>query len=136
MEILTHCLDACALIAYLRNEKGSDVLSRLIEQEETLLAMHIYNLGEVYYDFYRSDGLEAASTAWQSAMKLPLELRRDSDDEFIQRAGIIKVSEVISYADAFALALAERLQVPLVTTDHREFDPVERRGKFKFLWLR
>ena len=40
------------------------------------------------------------------------------------------------YADAFALALAERLSVPLVTTDHHEFDAVERKGHVRFLWLR
>jgi predicted nucleic acid-binding protein len=41
-----------------------------------------------------------------------------------------------SSADAFALALAEHLNVPLVTTDHHEFDAVERKGSFRFLWLR
>ena len=63
-------------------------------------------------------------------------LRRDADDTFIQRVGVIKVEERVSFADAFALALAERLNVPLVTTDHHEFDAVERKGRFRFLWLR
>ena len=40
------------------------------------------------------------------------------------------------FADAFALALAERLHVPLITTDHHEFDAVERKGHFRFMWLR
>jgi len=67
---------------------------------------------------------------------LPFELRRDNDDEFIQRVGMIKVEERASFADAFALALAERLGLPLVTTDHREFDAVEKKGHFRFVWLR
>ncbi len=54
----------------------------------------------------------------------------------IQRAGVIKVEERVSFADAFALALAERLNVPLVTTDHHELDAVEQKGHFRFLWLR
>jgi predicted nucleic acid-binding protein len=42
----------------------------------------------------------------------------------------------ISFADAFTLALAERLHIPLITTDHHEFDAVEQKGHFRFLWLR
>jgi hypothetical protein len=50
--------------------------------------------------------------------------------------GVIKVEEKVSFADAFALALAERLSVPPVTTDHHAFDAVEQKGHFRFLWLR
>ena len=132
----THCLDASAVIAYLRNEAGAEVLKELIERPITFLAMHVCNLGEVYYDFFRADGLTAAQTAWTNTLALPLTLRRDADDPFIQRVGVIKVEERISFADAFALALAERLNIPLVTTDHHEFDATERKGHFRFMWLR
>ena len=132
----THCLDACAVIAYLCQEPGAEVLKALIERPTTFLAMHVCNLGEVYYDFFREDGFTAAQTAWTHTLALPLELWREADDAFIQRVGIIKVEERVSFADAFALALAERLSIPLVTTDHHEFDAVERKGHFRFLWLR
>jgi predicted nucleic acid-binding protein len=110
--------------------------ARLLLICNTFLVIHVCNLGEVYYDFLRDDGREAAEEAWARTLALPLELRRDANDAFIQRAGTIKVAERVSFADAFALALSERLQVPLVTTDHHEFDPVEQRGLFRFLWLR
>jgi predicted nucleic acid-binding protein len=132
----THGLDACAVIAYLRQEPGAEVLKALIELPTSFLAMHVCNLGEVYYDFFREDGLTAAQTAWTNTLALPLTLRRDADDAFIQRVGIIKVEERISFADGFALALAERLNIPLVTTDHHEFDAIERKGHFRFMWLR
>jgi PIN domain nuclease of toxin-antitoxin system len=132
----THCLDACAVIAYLRQEPGAEVLKTLIERPTTFLAMHVCNLGEVYYDFFREDGLTAAQTAWTNTLALPLALRRDTDNAFIQRVGVLKVEERISFADAFALALTDRLHIPLVTTDHHEFDAIERRGYFHFLWLR
>jgi predicted nucleic acid-binding protein len=132
----THCLDACALIAYLREELGAHVLKELIERHDTFLAMHICNLGEVYYDFFREEGVTAAQAAWTNALTLPIDLRRDADDAFIQRVGVIKVEERVSFADAFALALAERLNISLVTTDHHESDPVEQKGHFRFLWLR
>ena len=134
--ISTYCLDACAVIAYLRQEPGAEVLKALIEQSTTFLAMHVCNLGEVYYDFFRDSGLLAAQTAWTNTLALPLALRRDADDAFIQRAGVIKVEERVSFADAFALALTERLNVPLVSTDHHEFDTIDQKGHFRFLWLR
>jgi predicted nucleic acid-binding protein len=129
----THCLAACAVITYLRKESGAEVLKETIEQPDTFLAMHVCNLGEVYYDFFRADGIEAAQTAWANTIALPLTLRRDADDDFVQRVGVIKVDERISFADAFALALSERLHVPLVTTDHHEFDLIEQKGHFRFL---
>jgi predicted nucleic acid-binding protein len=132
----THCLDACAVITYLRAEVGAEILRGIIEQPITLLAMHVCHLGEVYYDFLRADGVAAAQTVWEGVLELPLELRRDVDDVFIKRVGTIKIEEKVSVADAFAPALAERLQVPLVTTDHHEFDPIEQKGRFRFLWLR
>ena len=88
----THCLDACAVIAYLRNEPGAEVLKELIEHRSTLPAMHVCNLGGVYYDFFRNGGIEAAQTAWASTLALPRELRRDADDVFIQRVGVTKVT--------------------------------------------
>ncbi len=138
MDIITptHCLDACAVIAYLRQEAGAEVLKEIIERPNTFLAMHVCNLGEVYYDFFRDDGLAAAQTAWANALTLPLALRRDADDAFIQRVGVVKVAERVSFADAFALALAERLHVPLITTDPHEFEAIEQKGVFRFLWLR
>ena len=134
--ISTYCLDACAVIAYLRQEPGAEVLKALIEQSTTFLAMHVCNLGEVYYDFFRDSGLSTAQTAWTNTLALPLTLRRDADDAFFQRVGVIKVEDGVSFADAFALALAERLNVPLVSTDHHEFDAIEQKGHFRFLWLR
>ena len=66
-----------------------------------------------------------------------LDLRQEAGaDAFIKRVGVVKVAERVSFADAFALALAERLNVPLITTDHHEFDAIEQRGLFRFLWLR
>ncbi len=132
----THCLDACAVIAYLRNEAAADVLKTLFEQPTTFLTMHVCNLGEVYYDFFRAEGLVAAQTAWTATLALTLTLRRDADDAFIQRVGVIKVEERVSFADAFALTPTERLKIPLITTDHHEFDAVEQKGHFRFVWLR
>ena len=83
-----------------------------------------------------AEGEGKARELWARALLLPMEIRRDLDDEFVHRVGAWKVRYSISYADAFALALAEREGVPLITTDHREFDVVEADGTAGFLWLR
>jgi predicted nucleic acid-binding protein len=129
----THCLDACTVIAYLREKPGAEILQRITEHPRSFLAMHVCNLGEVYYDFLRADGVEAAQTAWINTLELPLELCHGVDDAFIKRIGTIKVEEQVSFADAFALALSEHLQVPLITTDHRKFDSIEQKDRLQFL---
>jgi predicted nucleic acid-binding protein len=65
-------------------------------------------------------------TRIEAILALPLAPRRYTDNAFIRRVGVIKVEERIPSIDAFALALAERLNIPLVTTDHHEFAAVER----------
>lgn len=80
----THCLDARAVIAYLLHEPGAEVLKEIIERPTTFPVMHVCNIGEVYYDFFRDDGFIAAWAAWTDALALPLALRRDANDAFIQ----------------------------------------------------
>jgi len=50
--------------------------------------------------------------------------------------GKYKTSYRISYADAFVLALAEQEKAIVISTDHHEFDPVEKTGEIRFFWLR
>jgi hypothetical protein len=88
----------------------------MIQRPTTFLAMHACNLGEGYDDFFRGDGLTAAQTAWTNTLAPPFTLYRDADDVFIRWVGVIQGEERASFADAFALAFAERLNVPLVTT--------------------
>jgi predicted nucleic acid-binding protein len=51
----------------------------------------------------------------------------------LERVSTIKVEARVSFADGFALALSERLQVPLITTDPHEFDSIEQKGRLRFL---
>ena len=60
--------------------RGAEILKERIERPTTFLAMHVCNLGEVYYDFFRAEGLTAAQIAWTNTLALPLILRRDTDD--------------------------------------------------------
>jgi len=51
-------------------------------------------------------------------------------------AGEFKRNYRVSLADSVALGLAQQLNAYLVTSDHHEFDPIDRDGKARFWWIR
>ncbi len=64
----TYVLDACALIAYLRDESGGEVLESMLAEENKRFLLHGVTLGEVYYDSLRTVGKASAncSTTWRN----------------------------------------------------------------------
>jgi uncharacterized protein with PIN domain len=55
--------DASVLIAFLRDEPGADAVQKLLEREPGSNYAHAFNLCEVYYDFWRAAGEDAAESA-------------------------------------------------------------------------
>ena len=51
-------------------------------------------------------------------------VRSDMDMDFWKSAGVLKARGRISLADCFAIALAEREDAILLTSDHHEFEPL------------
>lgn len=135
-KITNYIIDACALIAYLREEKGSESFSQLLKDRKNRFFMHSINIGEVYYDSLRISGEEKARELFDDIAKLPINLIWTLDIPFIHLVGKYKTSYKISYADSFVLALAEREGGIVVSTDHHEFDPIEDAGVLGFSWLR
>lgn len=132
----TYILDACALIAFLRKEKGNEKLRELLKDKSCTFFMHAVNLGEVYYDTLRHTGEEKAKELFDDISRLPVRIIWSIDIPFLELTGKYKTSFSMSYADAFALALAEREEATVITTDHKEFDPVEKAGVLMFYWVR
>lgn len=56
-------LDACAIIAFLRNEAGADIIEELLLEPNNDCFVHAINLCEVYYDFLRVSGELVAKSA-------------------------------------------------------------------------
>jgi len=133
---VTLVLDACAAIAYLRKEDGWQRLMGKVIEPDAALAMHAVNFCEVYYEFLRSDGAEAATQAWDRLRELPIEVVALWDDAFLMRVGEFKVEHKVSLADAFALATSRHFGAQLATTDHHELDALEKDGAARFFWLR
>jgi PIN domain nuclease of toxin-antitoxin system len=129
-------LDACALIAFLNDEPGADVVEDALANVATVEIAAI-NLLEVAYDAVRKTGRpEAASEVLRDVEDLPITIHRLVDDEMIRRAAYFKTHFRISLADSIALAFSEQSNSPLMTSDHGEFDPVQLAGSVRFIWIR
>lgn len=117
-----YVLDSYALLAFLANEKGRDIVENLLilaKGKETKLYMGIINLGEVIYIIEREEGLKNAQLALSRIIKFPIELV-DADLCLTLKASHIKAHNTLSFADAFAASLALEKNAPLVTGD-KEF---------------
>ena len=133
-----YAMDACALIAFLRDEPGADIVTRLLRDDEAgkvTIYMNRLNLLEVYYDAYRVDGKQKADTEQGLIQKLPMTIKSELSDAIFLEAGRFKASYKISLADAVAVAEAAVLGATLITAD-REFEAVEQKESIAFHWIR
>jgi predicted nucleic acid-binding protein len=134
-----YVLDACALIAFFNDELGAVKIEHLFEKalhNEIEVFMLAVNLCEVYYDCLRAKDLTSAETLLQDVNQLPISIIREITDDLLKEAGRFKVDEKVSFADSFALAFARIKHGKLVTTDHHEFDEIDKKGSVEFYWLR
>ena len=121
-------LDASAMIAYLRNEPGGDLVAQHLRSDYFIWA-HALNLCEVYYDFYRADGQAVAVNAIDDLLALDLVERNDMDADFWRAMGDLKaVHKRISLADCAAVAFTKMLRAVLLTTDRHELEPLSKLG--------
>jgi uncharacterized protein len=127
-------LDAWALMAFFKGEAAADAVETLIHKaadDKVRLLLCVVNWGEVYYGMWRAGGKEAADAAAGDLSRLPIELV-DADLHLAKQAAIYKATHKMSYADAFAAALAKNKNAELVTGD-AEFKAVEK--EIKINWL-
>lgn len=133
---MTYVLDASAMLAILHDERGADAVAGIITEPESVIYAHAVNLCEVYYWTYRNGGASKAMLAMTGLQALGIETRSDMDEHFWHDAGIIKANHRLSLADAFAIALARRVDCQLVTSDHHELDALAAVGICQFLFFR
>lgn len=106
-------LDTWGLLAHLRDEPAAEVVRDGWLNEGA--AMCSVNLGEALYMEIRvRGGRDAGGTIADARRELTV---IDPDWELVVAAAKIKAKGGLSYADAFAIATAERLKAPLWTGD-------------------
>jgi ribonuclease VapC len=115
-----YVFDAWALLALLQSEEPAAARVRHLlheaEQQQANIWMSIINLGEVYYRIGRARGKTVADATLDQVRKLPLEMISASDAR-VMAAATFKLDHRVSYADAFAGALANDEDRILVTGD-------------------
>lgn len=134
-----YVLDACALIAFFNDEAGANKVEAILEQaanDEVKVYLASINLFEIYYNALRSTTPGQAKNLLADLYNLPLVVVEHIDMPLIQLAAYFKTKHRMSVADSFALALAKQLDALLISTDHHEFDAVEKAGDVEFFWLR
>lgn len=133
------CLDAFAVLAWLQDEPGAELIASFLDQadqeEDFDCFISIINLGEVYYRIYRSRSSEEADAFWQESQQriLPLTVIPAIQERVLQAARL-KARYPIALADAFAAQLAREMDIPLVTGDP-EIKVLEKDEVLKVTWL-
>jgi ribonuclease VapC len=113
-------VDAWALLAWLRDEQpAADYVRDCLQQAEegnTQLSMSWINVGEVYYMLVRKNHPGTAQDFLTRLPSLPIRFVLPEEEDVIA-AATLKSTHRISYADAFAAALAVRENAPVITGD-------------------
>jgi ribonuclease VapC len=125
-------LDSFALLAYLKKEKGHEVVKELLSSNDNDLLINDINLGEIFYILARERGIEQAEYFLDIIFpSLPVRNIGNGLADVLDAARI-KGTYAISYADAFAAAAAIRENAVLVTGDP-DFRKLEK--VLKVLWI-
>jgi predicted nucleic acid-binding protein len=126
-------LDSFAVLAYFHAEDGGEHVLELLNnarEGKVELTMSLINVGEVVYLMGRNRGRKIAESTLKDLHDLPI-IFYEAIEERILAVAWIKSSHAISYADSFAVQLAQELKATLVTGDP-EFESVK---DLKVLWL-
>ncbi len=133
---MIYVLDASAMLAFLRDEPGADVVEAALLDTESQCLAHAINLCEVYYIFHRDSGERDAENAIEDLRALGVVERNDFDETFWKEVGKLKAGGGISIPDCFAITLTKMVGGTVLTSDHTEFDPVAARSACSITFIR
>ncbi len=128
--------DSYALIAFFRQEPGYEMVRDLlvkIANDESEGFITTVNIGEIYYMISRKSNQKNAEAAVEAVLQFPLHIV-EADLKLTLEAAKIKTRHALSYADAFAAALAINRKAVLITGDD-EFDALVGETNFKVKYL-
>jgi predicted nucleic acid-binding protein len=131
-------LDACALLAFLNDEEGADIVENLLNQAlsgETVISMSIVNLLEAYYGELRDKGAETAQIVLDAVQYYSIKIIEIISQTVFHEAARLKAAHKMSLADAIGVATAKEISAQFVTSDHSELEIVEQQEPISFLWL-
>ena len=119
-------LDSFALVSFFHKEPGWQKISKLfyeLASSKERAVLNIVNWGEFYYVVRRRVGKRKADEALVLLDQLPVDIL-ETDRGLVKDAAEIKADFPVSYADAFCVATARRVDGRILTND-REFEAVQ-----------
>jgi predicted nucleic acid-binding protein len=128
--VKTRVLDSWAILEWISGRQpATDLVAKLLAEAEagqTRLLMSAINVGEVYYFLTKHHSQDLAESWRESWRTLPVTIEVPTAED-IWSASSLKGRFAIAYADAFAAALAQTYNCPLVTGDPelRQVDQLE-----------
>jgi len=133
-----YVLDACALFAFVNKEVGGDIVRDILSKDsnQAIIYMNKLNLLEVFYGIRRAEGLAKAESLYSMVLRLPIIIIDGITDDVFLEASRIKSSHKMSLADSIALGEASVMEASLITSDHHEFDIIEKNEAIQFTWIR
>ncbi len=129
-----YVFDSFALISYIEGEKGAKIVANILKEaltDKAEIFMSVINWGEIYYISLREQGQKVADLYLKTINRYPIKIV-DMDKSLTLEAVNFKAFNKMSYADAFAVALAKIQKAKLITGD-KEFKAVEK--KVKVVWI-
>jgi len=130
-----YVLDACAVLALLKGEQGMEVVRKTIESDTTIL-LHSVTFLEIYYNVIKELGIDLADLYYEQMKQTKIEIINQISENVIKSAGYYKSRYSISLGDSFVLSTAKEHKAIIVTSDHHEFDIIEKLENINFLWIR
>jgi ribonuclease VapC len=108
------------MLAFLQAEEPVAMRVRQLlfeaQSQKANLYISIINLGEIYYRVGKVRGAREAEQMLDDLRLMPITIK-SVDDADVLVAANLKMSYTISYADAFAVTLAQKLSAILITGD-------------------
>jgi ribonuclease VapC len=129
-----YVLDSYSLLAYAENEKGADEVGDILKKaldDKAELFLCVINWGEMYCIALREGGKERAELYKNTFARYPITIV-EANKELTLQAAEYKAFYKVSYADAFAAALAKMKKASLTTGDS-EFKSLE--NEIKINWI-
>jgi len=135
----TFVLDACALIALLAGEHGAENVKKIIQDAvdgDITLKINQINLLEVYYKVCNVYNQDEANKTIKKLKEFPIEIIIGLEEDVFNEAGRIKSKYKIPLGDSIAAAECITGKGILVTSDHNDFDEIEKKENIKINWFR
>lgn len=128
-------LDACAVLALIKDEQGATVVKDVMVSDAEIF-LHAVTLVEIYYNISKEFGINKADSFFDIITQTKIKIIYETTESTIKNAGYFKSKYKISLGDSFVLAIAKFHKAKIISSDHHEFDPIEKSENIDFLWIR